>query len=104
MNRRIDKVMNELAQLMEDQKELFEALPRAIRIAQVWPDAFKDGLACSPILVGTNYPENQKSKIPYPKPYHRVRDIKRTYLQRKDGTKHDITIDDFFSIISAGPE
>jgi hypothetical protein len=104
MNRRIADILGGLNKILDEQKELFEALPRALKIMEIWPEAYMDGLTCSPVLIGTNYSATEQTKLPYPRPYHRVREIKRTFLRRKDGVEHDITIDDFFAIIQAGPE
>jgi hypothetical protein len=104
MNRRITDILGGLNALLDEQKKLFEALPRAVKIMEIWPDAYKGDLACSPVLIGTNYHATEHPKLPYPRPYHRVRDITRTFLRRKDGVEHEITIDEFFAIIQAGPE
>jgi hypothetical protein len=107
MSERQLQIVKEMGELLDKQKELFEMLPRSIRIAQIWPEAFKDGMTCSPILIGVNYPDGhllyRSIDEIYPKPYERVREITRTYLKRKDGEEYDISTEDFFSIITAGP-
>lgn len=104
MSEQQSRILSGIDKLLEEQNELFAALPRAIRIAQLWPDAFKDGLTCSPQIVGVSYPRTWCRKPKYPKPYHDLQEITRTYLKRKDGVEHDISTEDFFSIISAGPQ
>lgn len=99
---RMKQIMSELSNLFDEQKELFEALPKAIRIAQIWPDAFKDGLSCSPRIIGIAH-SHPCLNPEYPKPYHDLKTITRTYLKRKDGVEYDISTEDFFSIITAGP-
>ena len=101
MTQRIQEILGNLDELCKKRNELFAALPRAIRIAQLWDDAFKDGLTCSPVLIGIN--NNRLRKPKYPAPYEKVGTIKRTYLKREDGVEYDISEEDFFSIITAGP-
>lgn len=100
MSERQYEIMAELGELLKQQQELFEALPKAIAIAQVWPDAFYKGLGCTPHFVGTKYTNGIVSKV-YPAPYDRFRTITRTYLKRADGVEYDITAEDFFSIMNA---
>jgi hypothetical protein len=100
MKRTQAEVLKELNELMEKQKALYEALPRAIRIAELWDEAFLDGQKCQPVLVGLN--DCNRMKPIYPDPYGKVKTVTRTYLKREDGTEHDITTDEFFSIITAG--
>ncbi len=104
MSERQNQIMSQIGDLLEEQRKMFAALPRAIRIAQIWPNAFKDGLTCSPRIVGVSYPHSGPRKPKYPKPYQDLKSITRTYLKRKDGVEHDITNEEFFSIITAGPE
>ena len=91
-----------LDKLVDQQQELFAALPKAIAIAQTWPDAFLNGLNCSPRIVGVSYHPNAFRVAKYPKPYQDLRTITRTYLKREDGVEQDITIDEFFRIVKAG--
>jgi len=86
--------------------KLYEQLGRALRIEEVWPDAFLDGCRCSPILVGTNYPNGFRidPSIRYPAPYHRVREITRTFLRRSDEVEYDITPEELFWIFAEGTD
>lgn len=101
MSKRQEQIMGDISELLKRQSELFAALPRSIRIGQIWSDAFKDGLNCTPILIGVNGSRLMNPK--YPAPYQKVSTITRTFLRRKDGVEHDITEDEFFSIINASP-
>lgn len=96
------ELINEIGRLREEQGKLLKALPRSIRIKQIWPEAFLGGCTCAPILTGTNHPRGSKMpaflKKGYPAPYENVRKISRTYLRRSDGVEKDITEEEFFSI------
>lgn len=101
MSERQHEIMQELGTLLESQRQLFEELPRAIRIAQIWPDAFYNGSKCTPCLIGINDFKGTKPK--FPEPYNKIGTVTRTYLKRADGIEYDITTEDFLSIINAGP-
>jgi hypothetical protein len=95
-------VLKNLQKILTDQQELIAALPRAIRIMEIWPEAFENENKCKPVLVGIDHPR-RPAQPAYPAPYEKVRSIKRTYLKREDGVEKDITEAEFFSIINAGP-
>ena len=105
----MSEILRTYEKILDSQGEvskLYEKLGRALRIEEVWPDAFLDGCRCSPILIGTNYPDGVRipAEQRYPAPYHRVRDIKRTFLRRSDGVEHDITPEKLFWIFAEGTD
>ena len=99
MTRTLGDLMRDLEESYEKTGELLKKLPASIRIKQIWPEAFENDSTCSPVLIGTQYPGENRKHATYPPPYQQVDKITRTYLRREsDGVERDITISEFFSI------
>lgn len=101
MAKTLEERLEELERLHAESGKLLEQLPRSIRIKEVWPEAFAHNCSCSPILTGTTYPWGTVSFMrKYPNPYDRVREIHRTFLRRSDNVEKDISVKDFFYILT----
>jgi len=99
--RTIVEIREDLDKLHSEVGELYKKLDRSIRIQELWPDAFADGLTCTPILVGKNFSRPAQSApdtTSYPEPYHNVREVVQTFLRRSDGRTYRLNTANFMSI------
>ena len=83
---KLDGKHNELTRLYERQAELIKELGKAQRMLAVWPEAFKDGLACA--IYRRSAPNGIVNGVMNWRYTHAI-------LERDDGEKREITLEHY---------